>query len=94
MATTDLTFEHNGVRYESQPVQLNGNVGIHLEHSDKIGFVGLSQRMGGSTFSSFKSDYYIGGTYDIAITGVIKGMFIKVECDNKPDMAQILVPDE
>lgn len=96
MAIIDLTFKNNGTRYESDPVQINteSNIGLHLEHDSKIGEVVLKQRMSGNNFAAFKSEYYNSGVYDTAITGVVKGMYIKIICENNPVVAQILIPDE
>ncbi|MCE9294745.1 hypothetical protein K0G63_02000 [Bacteroides fragilis] len=92
-----LNFKKQGDTYISDPVQLTSDAGLHLEfsHSPAPSDIRLSQSMTGGGYVCFKEEScYLGDSYDIAITGVISGMFMRVCCSKKPISCQILVSDE
>lgn len=92
----DLVFSKVGESYLSEPVQLSGDCGINLEFEPKTGGnkVSLFQSMSGDKYVSLKSDYYVGSVYDMAVTGVIPEMYLKIKCNYKPVTAKILIQDE
>lgn len=94
MALTDLTFSKQGEAYVSDPVQLQSDAGLHLEFAsqDNNG-VALFQSMTNGNYVPFGSYNYVGNTMDVAITGVIPGMYIKVQSISQPTLAKILVSE-
>lgn len=95
MALTDLTFSKHGEAYVSDPVQLQSDAGLHLEFAseDKNNVVSLFQSMTNTNYVPFGSYNYVGSTMDVAITGVILGMYIKVQAISQPTLAKILVSE-
>lgn len=95
MALTDLTFSKHGEDYVSDPVQLQSDAGLHLEFAseDKNNVVSLFQSMTNTNYVPFGSYNYMGSTMDVAITGVIPGMYIKVQSISQPTLAKILVSE-
>lgn len=100
MALTDLTFSKHGEAYISDPVQLQSDAGLHLEFAseDKNNGVTLFQSMTNGNYVPFGSYNYVGSTMDVAITGVIPGMYIKVQSIkvqsiSQPTLAKILVSE-
>lgn len=95
MALTDLTFSKHGEAYVSDPVQLQSDAGLHLEFTseDKNNRFALFQSMTNTNYVPFGSYNYVGSTIDVAITGVIPGMYIKVQCISQPTLAKILVSE-
>lgn len=93
MALTDLTFSKHGEAYVSDPVQLQSDAGLHLEFTseDKNNRFALFQSMTNTNYVPFGSYNYVGSTIDVAITGVIPGMYIKVQSISQPTLAKILV---
>lgn len=95
MALTDLTFSKHGEAYVSDPVQLQSDAGLHLEFAseDKNNGVALFQSMTNTNYVPFGSYNYVGSTIDVAIIGVIPGMYIKVQSISQPTLAKILVSE-
>lgn len=96
MALTDLTFSKQGEAYVSDPVQLQSDAGLHLEFaSEDKGkkWVALFQSMTNTNYVPFGSYNNVGSTIDVAITGVIPGMYIKVQSISQPTLAKILVSE-
>lgn len=95
MALTDLTFSKQGEAYVSDPVQLQSDAGLHLEFAseDKNNVVSLFQSMMNGNYVPFWIINYVGSTMDVAITGVIPGMYIKVQSISQPTLAKILVSE-
>lgn len=95
MALTDLTFSKHGEAYVSDPVQLQSDAGLHLEFTseDKNNRFALFQSMTNTNYVPFGSYNYVGSTIDVAITGVIPGMYIKVYSISQPTLAKILVSE-
>lgn len=95
MALTDLTFSKQGEAYVSDHVQLKSDAGLHLEFAseDKNNVVSLFQSMMNGNYVPFGSYNYVGSTMDVAITGVIPGMYIKVQSISQPTLAKILVSE-
>lgn len=95
MALTDLTFSKQGEAYVSDPVQLQSDAGLHLEFTseDKNNRFALFQSMTNTNYVPFGSYNYVGSTIDVAITGVILGMYIKVQAISQPTLAKILVSE-
>ncbi len=95
MALTDLTFSKHGEAYVSDPVQLQSDAGLHLEFTseDKNNRFALFQSMTNTNYVPFGSYNYVGSTIDVAITGVIPGMYIKVQSISQPTLAKILVSE-
>ena len=95
MALTDLTFSKQGEAYVSDPVQLKSDAGLHLEFAseDKNNVVSLFQSMMNGNYVPFGSYNYVGSTMDVAITGVIPRMYIKVQSISQPTLAKILVSE-
>ena len=95
MALTDLTFSKQGEAYVSDPVQLQSDAGLHLEFTseDKNNRFALFQSMTNTNYVPFGSYNYVGSTIDVAITGVIPGMYIKVKSISQPTLAKILVSE-
>ena len=95
MSLTDLTFSKQGEAYVSDPVQLQSDAGLHLEfaseNKERNG-VALFQSMTNGNYIPFAS-YNYNGTIDVAITGVIPGMYIKVQSISQPTLAKILVSE-
>lgn len=92
----NLNFEKQGGMYVSDPFQLKSDVGLHLEfaHQPFAGDIRLLQSMTGSGFSLFGGDKaHPGDVYDVAITGVVPGMFVCVHSSKKPVVSQILVQE-
>lgn len=82
MALTDLTFSKQGEAYVCDPVQLQSDAGLHLEFASEDkerNGVSLFQSMTNGNYVPFGSYNYVGSTMDVAITGVIPGMYIKVQ---------------
>ncbi|UVP45282.1 hypothetical protein NXX41_14725 [Bacteroides fragilis] len=91
-----LNFKKQGDTYISAPVQLTSDAGLHLEfsHSSVPSDIRLSQSMTGGGYVCFKEEScYLGDSYDIAIAGVIPGMFVRVCCSKRPVSCQILVSE-
>ena len=91
-----LNFKKQGDAYISDPVQLTSDAGLHLEfsHSPAPSDIRLFQSMTGGGYVCFKEDKtFLGDSYDMAITGVIPGMFVKVCCSRYPVSCQILVSE-
>lgn len=95
MALTDLTFSKHGEAYVSDPVQLQSDAGLHLEFTseDKNNRFALFQSMTNTNYVPFGSYNNVGSTIDVAITGVIPGMYIKVQSISQPTLAKILVSE-
>ena len=95
MALTNLTFSKHGEAYVSDPVQLQSDAGLHLEFTseDKNNRFALFQSMTNTNYVPFGSYNYVGSTIDVAITGVIPGMYIKVQSISQPTLAKILVSE-
>ena len=95
MALTDLTFSKQGELYVSDPVQLQSDAGLHLEFTseDNNNRFALFQSMTNTNYVPFGSYNYVGSTIDVAITGVIPGMYIKVQSISQPTLAKILVSE-
>lgn len=96
MALTDLTFSKHGEAYVSDPVQLQSDAGLHLEFTSEDkerNGVALFQSMTNGNYVPFGSYNYVGSTIDVAITGVIPGMYIKVQSISQPTLAKILVSE-
>lgn len=95
MALTDLTFSEQGEAYVCDPVQLQSDAGLHLEFAseDKNNRFALFQSMANTNYVPFGSYNYVGSTIDVAITGVIPGMYIKVQSISQPTLAKILVSE-
>lgn len=96
MALTDLTFSKQGEAYVSDPVQLQSDAGLHLEFASEDkerNNVALFQSMTNVNYVPFGSYNYVGSTIDVAITGVIPGMYIKVQSISQPTLAKILVSE-
>ena len=96
MALIDLTFSKHGEAYVSDPVQLQSDAGLHLEFASEDkerNNVALFQSMTNVNCVPFGSYNYVGSTMDVAITGVIPGMYIKVQSISQPTLAKILVSE-
>ena len=96
MALTDLTFSKQGGAYVCDPVQLQSDAGLHLEFASEDkerNGVSLFQSMTNGNYVPFGSYNYVGSTIDVAITGVIPGMYIKVQSISQPTLAKILVSE-
>lgn len=96
MALTDLTFSKQGEAYVCDPVQLQSDAGLHLEFASEDkerNGVSLFQSMTNTNYVPFGSYNYVGSTIDVAITGVIPGMYIKVQSISQPTLAKILVSE-
>lgn len=96
MALTDLTFSKQGEAYVCAPVQLQSDAGLHLEFASEDkerNNVALFQSMTNTNYVPFGSYNYVGSTIDVAITGVIPGMYIKVQSISQPTLAKILVSE-
>ncbi|MFK2438131.1 hypothetical protein ACIXRX_21475 [Bacteroides fragilis] len=95
MALTNLTFSKHGEAYVSDPVQLQSDAGLHLEFTseDKNNRCALFQSMTNVNYVPFGSYNNVGSTIDVAITGVIPGMYIKVQSISQPTLAKILVSE-
>lgn len=75
--------------------ELQSDAGLHLEFAseDKNNGVALFQSMTNGNYVPFGSYNYVGSTMDVAITGVISGMYIKVQSISQPTLAKILVSE-
>lgn len=96
MALTDLTFSKQGEAYVCDPVQLQSDAGLHLEFASEDkerNGVSLFQSMTNGNYVPFGSYNYVGSTIDVAITGVIPGMYIKEQSISQPTLAKILVSE-
>lgn len=92
----NLNFKKQGGMYVSDPIQLKSDAGLHLEfaHQPFAGDIRLLQSMTGSGFSCFWRDKaHPGDVCDMAITGVVPGMFVCVHSSKRPVVSQILVQE-
>ena len=99
MALQDLIFtkEEEGV-YVSSPVQLKDNIGIHIELPKATNnmvsgnTVSIFQSMTDTEYALTSFNNYVGNVFDRVLTGALTGMYIKIQCNQMPLVAKILIP--
>lgn len=91
----DLTFTLQDEKYVSDPVQLPSDAGLHLEFEPVLhgNCVNLEQSITGDKYYNFKTEFGPGAIYDLAISGVVPGMYIRIKTVLQPTVAKILVSE-
>lgn len=91
----DLTFTLQDEKYVSDPVQLPSDAGLHLEFEPVLhgNCVNLEQSMTGDKYYNFKTEFGPGAIYDLAISDVVPGMYIRIKTVLQPTVAKILVQE-
>ena len=90
MALQDLTFNKEDGKYTCS-VQLSGDVGIHLEYSEKPVRLAIYQSMTGDNYAPIFATYDLGSIFDRTIVGVLPGMYLNIESETQPAVAKMLV---
>lgn len=92
----DIVFNQSGDRFNSDPIQLDGNCCIYLEFPQdfKGGNIEVLQSSTNRLYTPFLWGMHREKVFDVAIKDVEKGMYIRVDLDHMPTFAKILIPDE